>query len=233
MSKHPISAKITLNHFQLPGFKSTKKQASSIDKRLSIVFITKIRSAFTNRREYVKLLFSSEIYDYCQILSEDDFDLYHGAKSNILNLFQQVTNNTEISSSAVLLTENSPIFRSDIWRIRSTIATHVLITFVNGISTIVGKIWLETNEIMTLSYYLMIRHHKGESILSNSTLDESISISTAKEQNLVPHMIHCMRGVVKQCLVRTVDTDVVISLIAYRRLDCAVFASVSRTVSSK
>ena len=114
MSKQRISAKITLNHFQLPGFKSTKKQASSIDKRLSLVFITKIRSAFANRREYAKLLFSSEIYGYCQSLPEDDFDLYHGGKSNILNLFEQVTNKTENSSSAVLLTENSPIFRSDI-----------------------------------------------------------------------------------------------------------------------
>ena len=85
-----------------------------MDKRLSLVFITKLRSAFTNRREYAKLFFSSEIYDYCQSLPEGDFDLYHGAKSNILNRFEQLTNKTEISSSAALLTENSSIFRSDI-----------------------------------------------------------------------------------------------------------------------
>ena len=35
MSNQPIRAKITLNHFQLLGFKSTKKQASLVDKRLS------------------------------------------------------------------------------------------------------------------------------------------------------------------------------------------------------
>ena len=59
---------------------------------------------------------------------------------------------------------------------------------------------------------------KGESVLSNSTLDESISINTAEEadQKLVRHMIECVRSGVKQCVVRTVDTDVVISLIAYR-----------------
>ena len=113
MSKQPISAKITLNYFQLPGFKSTKKQASSVDKRLSPAFITKLRSAITYRRKHAKLMFSSEIYDYCQSLSEDGSDLYHGVKSNILNRFEQVANRTEISSSAALLIELSPMFRSD------------------------------------------------------------------------------------------------------------------------
>ena len=61
---------------------------------------------------------------------------------------------------------------------------------------------------------------KGESVLSNSTLDESISINTAEEadQKLVARMIQCVRSGVKQCIVRTVDTDVVVSLIAYRQL---------------
>ena len=85
MSKQPINAKITLNHFQLPGFKATMKQASSVDKRLSPAFIKKLRSAVTYRCDHAKLLFSSEIYDYCQSLSEDGSDLYHGVKSNILN----------------------------------------------------------------------------------------------------------------------------------------------------
>ena len=96
VSKQPISAKITLSYSQLPGFKSTRKQASSVDKRLSPAFITKLRSAATYIREHNKLLFSSEIYDYCQSLSEDGSDLYHGVKSNILNLFEQVTNRIEI-----------------------------------------------------------------------------------------------------------------------------------------
>ena len=61
---------------------------------------------------------------------------------------------------------------------------------------------------------------KGESVLSNSTLDESISINTAEEadQKLVARMIQCVRSGVKQCIVRTVDTDVVVSLVAYRQL---------------
>ena len=80
---------------------------------------------------------------------------------------------------------------------------------------------------------------KGETVLSNSTLDESISINTAEEadQKLVRHMIQCVRSGVKQCVVRTVDTDVVISLIAYRRLaeniDCVVFACLSSAVSNR
>ena len=74
MLKQPISANITLNDFQVSGFKSTKKEASSVDKWLSLAFITKLRSAVTYRREHAKLLFSSEIYHYCQSLSEDGSD---------------------------------------------------------------------------------------------------------------------------------------------------------------
>ena len=61
---------------------------------------------------------------------------------------------------------------------------------------------------------------KGESVLSNSALDESISINTAEEadQKLVRHMIQCVRSSVKQCVLRTVDKDVVILQIAYSRL---------------
>ena len=77
---------------------------------------------------------------------------------------------------------------------------------------------------------------KGETVLSNSTFDESISIDTAEEadQKMVRHMIQCVRSGVKQCVVRTVDTDALISLIAYRRLakkfDCVVFTCFSSAV---
>ena len=50
-------------------------------------------------------------------------------------------------------------------------------------------------------------------------------------------MIQCVRSGVKQCVVRTVDTDVVISPIAYRRLaenfDCVVLACLSSAVSNR
>ena len=84
-----------------------------MDKRLSPAFITKLRSAVTYRREHARLLFSSEMYDYYQSLSEDGSDLYRGVKTNILNRFEQVTNRIEISSSAALLIELSPKFKSD------------------------------------------------------------------------------------------------------------------------
>ena len=80
---------------------------------------------------------------------------------------------------------------------------------------------------------------KGKRVLSSSTLDESISIITAEEadQKLVCHMIQRVRSGVKQCVVRTVDTGVVISLIAYRRLaenlDCVVFTCLSSAVSRR
>ena len=122
-----------------------------MDKRLSPAFITKLRSAVTYRREHARLLFSSEMYDYYQSLSEDGSDLYRGVKTNILNRFEQVTNRIEISSSAALLLnlvqslkvtlilvllKNSLGDRSIISK-SCLVATHVLISFVTGISTIV------------------------------------------------------------------------------------------------
>ena len=75
---------------------------------------------------------------------------------------------------------------------------------------------IECNQIIIQSFNVT----KGESILSNSTLNESISINTAEEadQKLVRHMIQCVRSSVKQCVLRTVDMDVVILQIAYSRL---------------
>ena len=84
-----------------------------MDKRRSPAFIKNTGPAVTYRCEQANLLFSSEIYYYCQSLSDDGSDLYHGVKSNIFNRFKQVTSRIEISSSAVLLIELSPMFRSD------------------------------------------------------------------------------------------------------------------------
>ena len=83
ISKQQINAKIVLNHFQFPEFKSTKRQPSSVDKRRSPAFIKNTGPAVTYRCEQANLLFSSEIYYYCQSLSDDGSDLYHGVKSNI------------------------------------------------------------------------------------------------------------------------------------------------------
>ena len=293
MSKQPISAKITLNYFQLPGFKATKKQASSVDKRLSPAFIKKLRSAVTYRCEHAKLLFSSEIYDYCQSLSEDGSDLYHGVKSNIINWFEYVTNRIEILSSAALLIELSPLLRSDthfgtfgefarwffnnIKKLSSGYSSVNIICdryFKNSLKYLTrnerghspkvlfhddillpskfndsflknnhNKEWLNLYCADKFECYQGDTHSlnvtKGESVLSSSILDESISINTADEadQKLVHHMIQCVRSGVKQCVVRTVDTDVVISLIAYRRLaenfDCVVLACLSSAVSNR
>ena len=50
-------------------------------------------------------------------------------------------------------------------------------------------------------------------------------------------MIQCVRSGVKHCVVRTVDTNVVIPLIVFRRLaenfDCVVFASLTKAVSNR
>ena len=60
----------------------------------------------------------------------------------------------------------------------------------------------------------------GKPVLSNSILDESISVNTAQEadQKLVRHMIQCVITGVEQYVVRTASTDVIILLIAYCQL---------------
>ena len=77
---------------------------------------------------------------------------------------------------------------------------------------------------------------KGETIISNSDHilnDHLISYNTAEEadQKLIRHTIQCIRSGMEEITVATVDTDVIISLIAYRplvqHLECKVFASLS------
>ena len=230
-------------------------------------------------------MFSPEIYDHCQSSFEDGSDLHHGVKYNIPNRFEQVTNRIEISSSAALLIELSPMFRSDthsgtfqefarrlfnnISKLSSSYSRVNIISgryFNNNLKNLTrngrghgpkllfndgtpltskfNDSFLKSNENkeqlnlhcadkfqsnqednLIIQYNQIIRKPfivtKGESVLSNSTLDELISINTAEEadQKLVAHMIQCVRSGEKQCIVRTVDTDVVVSLIAYRRLE--------------
>ena len=263
-----------------------------MDKRLSPAFITKLRSAVTYRHEHARLLFSSEMYDYYQSLSEDGSDLYRGVKTNILNRFEQETNRIEISSSAALLIELSPKLKSDTYsgtfeeftrrlfnNIKKLSSGYSLVDIIcdwyfnNSLKNLTrnrqghgpkllfndtplpGKFndsFLKSNDNKErLNLYCADKFQsyqedaqsfnltKGESILSNSTLDESISIFTAEEadQKLVRHVIQCVRGVVEQYVVRTIDTDVIISLIEYRRLienfDCVVFACLSSAFSNR
>ena len=238
-------------------------------------------------------MFSSEIYDYRQSLSEDDSDLYHGFKSNILNRFEQVTNRIEISSSAALLIELSLMFRSDTHsgtfeelarRLFNNIKK--LPTGYSHADTICDRCFENNLKNLTINgrghspkllfnddtplprkfndFFLKNNDNKerlnlycadkiqsyqedaqsfnvtkGESVLSNSTLDVPISINTAEEadQKLIRHIIQWVRSSVKHCVVRIVDTNVVISLIAFRQLeencDCVVFTCLSSAVSNR
>ena len=80
---------------------------------------------------------------------------------------------------------------------------------------------------------------KVESVLSNSILDESISINTTEEadEKLVRYIIQCVRSGVKQRVVRTVDTNVAVPVTVYNRLvenfDCVVFACFTSAVSNR
>lgn len=74
---------------------------------------------------------------------------------------------------------------------------------------------------------------KGDTILSNESIifsDPLLSDNKAEEadQKLVRHMLQCTRSGVQLSTIRTVDTDVIISLIAYRfraeNFDSKVFA---------
>ena len=285
-AKVSISTKITLNHFMLPGYsKSTKSRQSVVDKRLNQTFLTKLRAAITYRRQHAKLLFSSEIYNYAQSLSNDGSDLYHGTKSSILQRFEKTSAPSPSSASAALVVELSPMFRSgnhsgtfeefaqrlfnEIQRLSLGYSRVDIICdryFTDSLKNLTrigrgqgpnisfedstplpGKFnetFLKNNNNKErLNLYLAGKFHsfhqddkqliitKGDSVLSNENrilTDQSLSNNAAEEadQKLVRHMIQCVQSGVQQCTVRTVDTDVIVSLIAYRRLaehfDCKV-----------
>ena len=191
-------------------------------------------------------MFSFEIYDYCQKLSENGLDLYHGVKSNILNRFEQVTNRIEISSSAALLIELSPMFRNDTHSGTFEQFARWLFSNIKNLSGGYSRVdmicdWYFNNSLKNLTGNGRSHGHEllfdddtplpskfndfflkknGKPVLSNSILDESISVNTAEEadQKLVRHMIQCVRTGVEQYVVRTASTDVIILLIAYRQL---------------
>ena len=288
-SKLPISSKITLNHFMLPGStKSTISRQAVADKRLNQAFITKLRSAIQYRREHAKRLFSSEIYNYAQSLSDDGSDLYHGTKSNILQRFDKTPAKQPM---AALIVELSPMFRKvdhsrsfemsskklygEIGKLSSGYSRVDVICdryFNDSLKTLTrigrgqgpnivftdstplpGKFnetFLKNNNNKErLNIYLAEKFHnmfqeadkvfvmtKGETIISNSDHflnDHFISYNTAEEadQKLIRHTIQSIKSGMEEVTVATVDTDVIISLIAYRPLaehfECKVFASLS------
>ena len=82
---------------------------------------------------------------------------------------------------------------------------------------------------------------KGDSILSNKSIilnDPSLSNNLAEEadQKLIHHMLQCVKSGMEQCTVRTIDTDVIVSLVDYRhlakKLECKVFACLTSTSTS-
>lgn len=112
MSKVPISEKITLNHFALPGDDKVKKpRGTKVDKRLTSDFFTKLRGALVYRRKEVKNLFATEIFGTAQSLSVSDTAAYHGSKSTLLQRFAECPE-PAITPSSALIVEMSPLMRN-------------------------------------------------------------------------------------------------------------------------
>ena len=295
MSKVSICTKIVLNHFMLPGSaKSTRSRQSLVDKRLNQAFLTKLRAAIQYRRQHAKLLFSSEVYNYSQSLSEDGSDLYHGTKSSILQRFDITPAKPPTSTSAALIVELSPLFRKTNHTGSFEMFSQRLFNEIRKISIGFSKVdvvcdryfkdslknltrigrgdgpsimfedttplpgrfnetFLKNNDNKErLNLFLADKFlsydddkvrviTKGETILSNDDdilMDTSLSHNSAEEadQKLVRHMIQTVTSGVDECVVRTVDTDVIVSLISYRQLagnyESKVLACLSTTSGS-
>ena len=173
MSKQPISAKITLNHFQLPGFKATMKQASSVDKRLSHAFIKNLdQPSHTDvimlgccfHLKYMIIVkVCLRMVLFCIMVSNPIFSIdsnkwqielkYYHQLLYWLNLVQCLE-----GTLILVLLENLPDDFSIISK-NCLVATQVLISFATGISKIVWNIWLETNEVIALRCYFMMTHY--------------------------------------------------------------------------
>ena len=101
LSKVSINTKITKKHFILLG---GGLRGSMIDHCLNLPFLTKFRSAITNRRIHTQKLFATELFGTSQCLSIDHKTLYHGTKADILRRYEKVSY-PEISSSSAIIVE--------------------------------------------------------------------------------------------------------------------------------
>lgn len=300
MSKVPISSKISLNSFELPGSKKPKKKLlTSADPRLNQATLTKLRSAITYRREQSKVLFSSEIYGYCQSLSENGSDLYHGSKSSMLNRFECVDKeDILIPSSSAIIIELSPLFRtydgsSKTFKDFARYLYDIIMKLSNGYSRVdvicdryfpfslknltrsgrgngpridfddttlvpsrfVDSFMKNNDNKERLNLYCADKFYefqlvnpsstvfnvtKNDTILTNSASSSVlISSNTAEEadQKIVRHMLDCIRNGIEHCMIRTVDTDVIVSLISFRMIvgnfNTKVFACLASSQSNK
>ena len=108
-----INAKITLNHFILPGNENTKARKGDVtDKKLTAPFYTRLRAAIAYRRNQVQLLFASAINNYLQSLATTSSTMYHGTVSDLLRRFSDSSPEVPTEPSAIII-ELSPILRSE------------------------------------------------------------------------------------------------------------------------
>ena len=110
LCKVPITQKITLNHFILPGDdKSKRPRGSLVDKRLTQPFLVKLRAAIQYRRDHAKMLFKTEIFGTSQCLSINSTNMYHGTKSNVLQRIPK-SNAPDSSPLSAIIIELSAVF---------------------------------------------------------------------------------------------------------------------------
>ena len=274
-SKMALDAKISLNHFVLPGDdRNRKPRGATVDKRLSTSFLTKLRGALTYRRHHALNLFSTEIFGVAQSLSINDTTPYQGSKSTLLKRFSTCEIPTKDSSSAIIV-ELSPLLRTSVAASTFGEFSTKLMGTINRLSIgydrvdIICDRYFEdslknqtregrgSGEVMEfdkntkfpsdfkdnflknsknkdrLNEFLadeFMQHYagdktfvvtKGEHVLSNVDLlaaDNSLSPNSAEEadQKLVRHALQCVRSGIRNVVIRTVDTDVILLLIAYR-----------------
>ena len=275
MSKKPLDATISLNHFALPGDNKNKKpRGSLVDKRLCSSFLTKLRGAIVYRRPHAQLLFSTEIFGTAQSLSISDTTSYQGTKSTLLKRFLSCEV-PDIGSSSAIIIELSPLLRTTIVAASFGIFAEKLMGTINRLAARYDRIdvvcdcyfedslknqtrdgrgsgdtvtfdrntkfpsdfknnFLKNNKNKNrlnefLADEFMQQYSggksfvvtKGELVLSNIDSlagDSSLSPNSAEEadQKLVRHALQCVRSGVRNIVVRTVDTDVILLLVAYR-----------------
>ena len=288
MCKVSIRAKITLNHFILPGDeKSKKSRGTTPDKRLTSQFLTKLRAAVRYRREHALKLFQTEIFGTSQCLSVNSETLYHGTKSSIIQRIEKTERPAAVPSSALIIDFSGLIrisfnattfldYCQKIYRHIMEMANDfgrvdVICDryFENSLKNQTrqdrgcGSVFIfdENTKFPSDFKENFLKHNdnkerfnsfiakklleihrgsktlvvtKGNSINTNeNTLESSplINSCTAEEadQKLVRHMLQCVQTGVKKVVVKTVDSDVVMSLLAYRHkagnlLDSNVYA---------
>ena len=102
---------IHLNSDNLPGNQS---KGAEKDLILTPTMVKKLKKAADDRTEIDKTALSNEVFGIAHSLAKDQFTLYHGSKSHVMNHFGKYLKPRVLPKGSAIVIELSPFFQKKI-----------------------------------------------------------------------------------------------------------------------